>query len=121
MEHWCGALEHQVGYKEDDFSSSHFIQRGLCVLLPTRQVVDQNLSSSSHLDTEAEFRKRFQKMREAMALLAAVAYVDYDAWRYLLEKHCSVDFGAEGEADYEEKIPIRCDDCGSTVHNGHST
>ncbi|KAE9081340.1 hypothetical protein PF010_g8253 [Phytophthora fragariae] len=42
-----------------------------------------------------------------MALLAAVAHVDYAAWRYLLEKHCSVNFGVEGEPVYEKKIPIR--------------
>ncbi|EGZ08246.1 hypothetical protein PHYSODRAFT_348117 [Phytophthora sojae] len=73
--------------REVYFRKSHRIKYEL--IFDDALVVDQNLSSSSHLDTEAEFRKRFQKMREAMALLAAVAYVDYDAWRYLLEKHCS--------------------------------
>lgn len=38
------------------------------------------------------------------ALVAAVAHVDNDAWRYLLENHCLVNFGVEGEAVYEEKI-----------------
>ncbi|KAE9311582.1 hypothetical protein PF008_g20180 [Phytophthora fragariae] len=38
-----------------------------------------------------------KKIREALALVSAVAHVDQSAWRYLLDKYCEVDFRQESE------------------------
>lgn len=45
-------------------------------------------------------------VREALAVLAAVETVEYAGWRFLLEKHCGLDLGEEGEEKYEEQIPV---------------
>ncbi|OWZ21817.1 hypothetical protein PHMEG_0003567 [Phytophthora megakarya] len=56
---------------------------------------------------DKEFQACFHKVREALALLAAVAHVDQEGWRYLLEMHCDVFLGTEGEEVFEETIPAR--------------
>ncbi|KAF4031276.1 hypothetical protein GN244_ATG16920 [Phytophthora infestans] len=43
----------------------------------------------------------FLKVREALALPAAVAHVDQAGWRYLLAEHCDMDLGAEGQEAFE--------------------
>ncbi|KAE9334616.1 hypothetical protein PF008_g13872 [Phytophthora fragariae] len=50
----------------------------------------------------------FDKVREALALLAAVAHVDQLAWKYLLQNHCYVELGGGGEGNFPlEDIPVR--------------
>ncbi|KAG7386889.1 hypothetical protein PHYPSEUDO_015094 [Phytophthora pseudosyringae] len=51
--------------------------------------------------------KRRLEVREALALLAAVAHADQDGWRYLLKMHGGVFFGTEGEEVFEDGIPAR--------------
>ncbi|KAE8875689.1 hypothetical protein PF005_g11341 [Phytophthora fragariae] len=109
---WCDMLKGHVNYMGHECRGSSFMERSLYIELPMRIhterfTEDVDLASLSDTDREVLFRKKFQKSREAMALLAAVAHADYAAWRYLLETHCSVNFGVEGEPIYEKKIPIR--------------
>ncbi|EGZ17064.1 hypothetical protein PHYSODRAFT_300253 [Phytophthora sojae] len=47
---------------------------------------------------EDYFQDKFCQVREALALLAAVAHVDQLAWKYLLKEHCGVRLGKEGSA-----------------------
>ncbi|POM76315.1 Hypothetical protein PHPALM_6457 [Phytophthora palmivora] len=61
--------------------------RVLQVILPTRVGIYGEFK-----DPES-FQIEFQNTREALALLAAVAHVDYHGWKYLLTNHCRVDFG----------------------------
>ncbi|OWZ07966.1 hypothetical protein PHMEG_00019564 [Phytophthora megakarya] len=48
-----------------------------------------------------------QITHEGLKLLAAVAHVDYDSWRYLLVHHCGVNLGHEGEEKFESEILVR--------------
>ncbi|KAL3659619.1 hypothetical protein V7S43_015295 [Phytophthora oleae] len=74
--------------------------RYLQVLVPLRGVTEEDLRFYDGADT-------FQLVLEGLALLAAVATVDYKAWGYLLEKHCAVPLGQEGDELYEDEIPVR--------------
>lgn len=58
-------------------------------------------------DDEAEFRLKVQETREALALLAAVALVDPDGWKYLLRVKCYVKMGKKGEEKYEKEVPVQ--------------
>ncbi|KAJ8524102.1 hypothetical protein ON010_g17016 [Phytophthora cinnamomi] len=105
-------LRDQVCYEASECSWSLFTTRSLNVWLPERdllvaELLGADLSRFSDTDRETLVRKQFQKTREVMALLAAVAHVDYAAWRYLLEKSYLVDFVAEEKQRYEEEVPIR--------------
>ncbi|EGZ08236.1 hypothetical protein PHYSODRAFT_436981, partial [Phytophthora sojae] len=94
---WCDALKSRVTYTGPERGRSLGTSS---VTLPMRE-------EGQDADDEVRFLHEFQKTREAKALLAAAAHMDYDAWRYLLEKNCGVHLGVEGEPLYEEKIPVR--------------
>lgn len=107
---WCQVLQGEVNYMGSECSASPFMERSLCVWLPERDHLEGvtrgvDISDADHEDL---FRKQFQKTREAMALLAAVAHVDYGAWRFLLEKFCGVDFGLKGPNLREENSSSVC-------------
>ncbi|KAF1786285.1 Leucine-rich repeat domain, L domain-like [Phytophthora cactorum] len=53
---------------------------------------------------DGTFQIEFQNTREALALLAAVARVDYHAYKYLLTNHCGVDVGKI--ENFEDKIQV---------------
>ncbi|ETM35272.1 hypothetical protein L914_17791, partial [Phytophthora nicotianae] len=105
---WCVILKGRISFKwprrEEEVWDVK--KRRLEVELPTRQDAQDGSRDFFYL-SEKDFLKALQKFREALALLAAVAHVDQTAWRYLLQFHCSVDLGEEGEEGREENIPAR--------------
>jgi hypothetical protein len=74
------------------------------VELPKRyELSNRRLSESD----EVEFRREMQQVREALALLAAVAQVDREAWKFLLREKCHVKIGKPGEEKYEKDAPVK--------------
>jgi hypothetical protein len=59
------------------------------------------------------FQLKLQNVREALALLTAVAYVDDKAWKYLLRGHCAVTiamrgpWGCKGDEDMAKPLPAK--------------
>ncbi|ETP23968.1 hypothetical protein F441_02983 [Phytophthora nicotianae CJ01A1] len=108
---WCEVLEARVRYvwagREEEVWDVP--KRRLEVKLPTRHEISQSLwaKSKALFSTDEDFQTCFHKVREALALLAAVAHVDQDGWRYLLKIHCGVVLGTEGEEVFDEEIPAR--------------
>jgi hypothetical protein len=90
---WCNILLYRIHFRtlEDvDHAPADLFgapERVLQVILPTRAGI------YGEYKDEATFQLEFQNTREALALLAAVAHVDYQGWKYLLANHCGVDFG----------------------------
>lgn len=96
---WCQMLRGRLDCRSPfNTLSSWNTPNTLDVQMPRR--------SDSDTDTEKQFRAKFTKTREAMALLAAVRYVDYDAWVHLLGKQCGADVGRDGEQKLEN-IPVK--------------
>lgn len=48
-----------------------------------------------------------KKLREALALLMAVAHVDQRAFKHLLTHYCSIRLGRVGDEHFEQEIPPR--------------
>ncbi|OWZ19724.1 hypothetical protein PHMEG_0005977 [Phytophthora megakarya] len=96
---WCDALNKRLDYNHLEYEDDpHGPQRRrLVVTLPMRKFCSD----------EETFRMKFQKVREGLQLLSAVANVDHSAWKYLLSKYCGVDIGKAGEEKFEEEIPAR--------------
>ncbi|KAL3659615.1 hypothetical protein V7S43_015291 [Phytophthora oleae] len=93
---WCRALRHKLEYiPVQQLHHRRYPQ----VLVPLRGVIEEVFNFYDGSDT-------FQLVHEGLTLLAAVAHVDYKAWRYLLEKHCAVPLGQEGDELYEDEIPV---------------
>ncbi|KAL4092687.1 hypothetical protein PRIC1_011678 [Phytophthora ramorum] len=93
---WCNVLQYRIHYRglnDGDGDVWNSQQRALQVILPTRTGI------YGEYKDEATFQMEFQSTREALALLAAVAHVDSDGWKFLLANHCGVDFGADQEED----------------------
>ncbi|KAG7378875.1 hypothetical protein PHYPSEUDO_009411 [Phytophthora pseudosyringae] len=87
---WCDILLYRIHYRalqDDDGGLWSAPPRALQVILPTRAGI------YGEFKDEETFQIEFQNTREALSLLAAVAHVDYHAWKYLLANHCGVDFG----------------------------
>ncbi|KAG7392727.1 hypothetical protein PHYBOEH_006298 [Phytophthora boehmeriae] len=113
---WCAVLKPLIRYSDvhgmtDVWDACEYLE----VALPRRELKARrsHLDNSSGSDEgkasdseEKEFLIAFQKVREALALLAAVEHVDEDAWKHLLTTYCKVDMGREGEEKYE-KVPVR--------------
>lgn len=60
-----------------------------------------------HQDDGDVLLQKFRKARDTLALLAAVERVDYAGWKFLLTQYGGVTFGKEGEALFEEEVPVR--------------
>ncbi|KAJ8544627.1 hypothetical protein ON010_g11640 [Phytophthora cinnamomi] len=90
---WCSALRGNFSYGR----------------LPNIGVFNQpNLQLYLYMsDDKLNREKKIQDMREALALLATVAHVDYAGWRFILERYCDLSLGEEGDAQYEEVIPAQ--------------
>ncbi|GMF23870.1 unnamed protein product [Phytophthora lilii] len=115
---WCATLKGRFSYSPPDQEGElwNTRKRALIVSLPRRGRLDEE---NYELDPEEEskFKKEFQRVQEALALLSVVAHFDYDAWRYLLEEHCGLyvaqprgdyrTFGQKTEARYGDEIPAR--------------
>ncbi|KAJ8574753.1 hypothetical protein ON010_g4460 [Phytophthora cinnamomi] len=108
---WCKALEGRVHYawaeREEEVWDAP--KRRLEVELPTRKEVHRHYWEEPRplYSDEKAFQKGYQKLQEALALLSAVAHVDQEGWRYLLNVHCYTEIGIEGQEVYEEEIPVR--------------
>ncbi|KAL3670235.1 hypothetical protein V7S43_004548 [Phytophthora oleae] len=107
---WCKVLDTRISYvwpiREEEIWSTP--RRRLEVYLPTRHDTTESfwVAPKPLYSNDAEFKTCFQKAREALALLAAVAHVSQEGWIYLLTEHCSVDLGDEGEEGSRgENIP----------------
>ncbi|KAE8990896.1 hypothetical protein PF002_g20994 [Phytophthora fragariae] len=109
---WCAWVRTRIAYnwsvrEEEVWASPH---RRLEVELPTRRDASTDRESGKkevHYQDFHIFEIHFRKIRETLGLLAAVAHVDQKALRYLLENHCGVKLGKEGEEVFEEEIPVR--------------
>ncbi|KAG7381438.1 hypothetical protein PHYPSEUDO_006016 [Phytophthora pseudosyringae] len=101
---WCVFVEDKIDYKwpkrEEDYWAEP--RRRLEVYLPTRG--DTNWGEPIYPNDQA-FLTHLRKIREALALLAAVAHFDPTAWKCILELYCDVEFGEVGEELFEELVP----------------
>ncbi|KAE9089117.1 hypothetical protein PF005_g19761 [Phytophthora fragariae] len=108
---WCKVLENRIHYvwAEREEEVWDVPKRRLEVELPTRNEVYRHLWEEPQplYSNEKEFQAGYQKVQEALALLSAVAHVDQEGWRYLLNVHCYAEIGIEGQEVYEEEIPAR--------------
>ncbi|GMF51452.1 unnamed protein product [Phytophthora fragariaefolia] len=91
---WCSVLQYRVSCRALGDAPG----RALHVLLPRRAGV------YGELKDERTFQIEFQNTREALSLLAAVAYVDHTAWQFLLVKYCGV---ARGDEMFDSKCSVR--------------
>ncbi|EGZ08159.1 hypothetical protein PHYSODRAFT_340000 [Phytophthora sojae] len=96
---WCEALNRRFDFNGTEYEDTDrdAQTRRLRVTLPSRRFC---------ADQES-FKTKFQQVREALALLSAVARVDHAAWKFLLSSYCGVDLGKEGSEIFEEEIPAR--------------
>lgn len=62
---------------------------------------------SSDSEDEAAFRRRFQEVREALALLVAVEHAVYDAYDHIFTEKCEVYHGRYGEEISEVSIAVK--------------
>ncbi|ETI48398.1 hypothetical protein F443_07572 [Phytophthora nicotianae P1569] len=106
---WCQVLQRRISYVWPLLEEEVWViqRRRLEVYLPTRHDVTESFweAPQSHYCNDQDFQSCFQKVREALAILAAVAHVDQVGWRYLLAEHCDVDLGIEGQEVFEEDLP----------------
>ncbi|KAL3664414.1 hypothetical protein V7S43_010737 [Phytophthora oleae] len=100
---WCNVLLYRIHHRvleEDTSDAWRAPSCALQVILPTRAGI-----YGEYRDDQT-FQIEFQNTREALALLAAVAHVDFDAWRYLLSTYCGLDSTGQIEAA-DADIPVR--------------
>ncbi|KAL3664400.1 hypothetical protein V7S43_010723 [Phytophthora oleae] len=77
--------------------------------MPTRREVDYEFWEERRplFSSDKAFQTAFNKTREALALLAAVAHVDQEGWKYLLKTHCNIFDGPDGAEMFEEDLPAQ--------------
>ncbi|KAK1942846.1 hypothetical protein P3T76_005483 [Phytophthora citrophthora] len=95
---WCEQLKGKLGY------GRLAVKGGLWAVERHSLHVTIRRDNST---VEEEFQDKLVKIRETLALLAAVEYVDYPAWRYLLTVLCGIDVGKEGEEKFDSQIPVK--------------
>ncbi|KAE9043664.1 hypothetical protein PR002_g3225 [Phytophthora rubi] len=72
------------------------------VSLPSRPYSGNRLEKD-----QATFRKEFQEVQEGLVSLAAVAYIDYPAYRYLISDHVGVMLGNPGEELFAAVVKVK--------------
>ncbi|KAG6958905.1 hypothetical protein JG688_00010319 [Phytophthora aleatoria] len=95
---WCNVLLYHIHYRALDDDNDGDVWSALQVILPTRTDI------YGEYKDDGTFQIEFQNTREALAVLAAVARVDYHAYKYLLTNHCGVDVGKI--ENVEDKIQV---------------
>ncbi|KAG2805649.1 hypothetical protein PC116_g15055 [Phytophthora cactorum] len=95
---WCNVLLYHIHYRALEDDNDGDVWSALQVILPTRTDI------YGEYKDDGTFQIEFQNTREALALLAAVARVDYHAYKYLLTNHCGVDVGKI--ENFEDKIQV---------------
>ncbi|RLN84999.1 hypothetical protein BBJ28_00010902 [Nothophytophthora sp. Chile5] len=116
MRPWCQHMLDRLYYAEENpLTSSGVILYYLAVGLPT-------IRRSDDIDT---IMGSTRKLREAVALLAAVAHVDHTAWKRLLLDDCHLDVGTEeevfmGDIPPRFQLTLDCDgpDSGDVIPHG---
>jgi hypothetical protein len=103
MTAWLEILDRRIKYKqvahEEEVWEAE--KRVLEVTLPCK------LSSKYECYTQGEFLYDLQEVREALALVAAVAHIDQEAWKFLLNKIWGVKLGKAKSEELEQDIPAR--------------
>ncbi|KAG6623588.1 uncharacterized protein IUM83_01999 [Phytophthora cinnamomi] len=108
---WCTVLRNRISYRwaEREEEVWDVRRRRLEVYLPTcRDTIEYAGMDFPRYFGEhgaQRFRIFYRKIREALALLSAVAHVDQSAWKILLQEECNVDLGEAGEEFAEKDIP----------------
>ncbi|OWZ19723.1 hypothetical protein PHMEG_0005976 [Phytophthora megakarya] len=106
---WCALLKKRISYtwpgREEEMWDLQ--KRQLSVSLPTHFDASDSEESEEDLfffdeEDDDNFRRKFQNLREALALLSAVAHVDQSAWKYLLTTYCGLKFDNE-----DDEIPAQ--------------
>ncbi|ETK94043.1 hypothetical protein L915_02847, partial [Phytophthora nicotianae] len=98
---WTAVLRKQLRHCASKTQDGIFgtPQLFLSVVIPNESVQqdteDQNVSEDA------------QSTHEGLKLLAAVAHVSYDAWRYFLTHYCGVVLGYEGDETFEAGILVQ--------------
>ncbi|KAE8978372.1 hypothetical protein PR003_g25806 [Phytophthora rubi] len=93
---WCQALAHKIQY-------APFRCEGACSWDSRGRQLQVALGSPRDAYEPSEL----VRVREALALLAAVAHVDHAAWKYLLLAHCKLNWWREGEENLSPQLPAR--------------
>ncbi|OWZ18508.1 hypothetical protein PHMEG_0007383, partial [Phytophthora megakarya] len=108
---WCEAVKRLITYKRVERDWDVWDERRffLEVKLPMRCALTEDEDGNEfefdmEWSGEDTFKAKFRHVREALALLAAVAHVDQKAWKYLLTRHCGVVLGREGDAKFEQDV-----------------
>ncbi|KAG3010133.1 hypothetical protein JG687_00014087 [Phytophthora cactorum] len=104
---WCQVLQrnvHYTGFKCEGTGKESWESkaRSLQVTLPKR-----NDYLRPHLQHEATYQLELVKIREALAILAAVARVDHFGWKWLLATQCQLNWWKQGEENFPEHLPAR--------------
>ncbi|OWY93714.1 hypothetical protein PHMEG_00036791 [Phytophthora megakarya] len=99
---WCAFLKGRIKYFILECAEKYIdtIKKHLQVTLRSRYEVedtDENTPENKfQVSNEEDFQSQLVKIREAPAVLAAVAHFDDQAWKYLLQRFCDVKFGQLG-------------------------
>ncbi|OWZ04801.1 LOW QUALITY PROTEIN: hypothetical protein PHMEG_00023232 [Phytophthora megakarya] len=103
---WCAVLRGRISYRPfvRPKESADLPKRDLFVRLPTRFNVktDTDGGGAPSYYNDAAFYGHLEQIRDALALLAAVAQIDESGWKFLLEKKYGVKLGKSGQHVYEE-------------------
>ncbi|GMF22018.1 unnamed protein product [Phytophthora lilii] len=100
---WVKELDRQVKYEqiarpEEVWDAE---KRVLKVTLPAKN------SNQYERYTVDQFFHELRRFREALALLAAVAHMDEEGWKFLLGKIWGIKLGKNGSEELEREIPAR--------------
>ncbi|EGZ23602.1 hypothetical protein PHYSODRAFT_295929 [Phytophthora sojae] len=101
---WCQALAHKVQYTR--FRCEGSGREGEPVWESKGRQLQVAVGSQRHAQ-DAYIPSELVRVREALALLAAVAHVDHEAWKYLLHAHCKLNWWRDGEENLPERLPAR--------------
>ncbi|KAE9298090.1 hypothetical protein PR003_g23332 [Phytophthora rubi] len=92
---WCSELKGFINLTDLDYEEELWRQQYcLEVTFPRR----------SSFNTDSEFQPKFQERREALALVSAVAHVDYGAWEFLLAEYCGVKLPRDGDSGSDNDV-----------------
>ncbi|ETL47419.1 hypothetical protein F441_03458, partial [Phytophthora nicotianae CJ01A1] len=104
---WCQVLQrnvHYTGFKCEGTGKEVWESktRALQVTLPKR-----NDYLRPQLQHDATYQLELVKIRETLAILAAVAHVDPFAFKWLLVTQCQLNWWKQGEENLPEQLPAR--------------
>ncbi|OWZ03849.1 hypothetical protein PHMEG_00024352 [Phytophthora megakarya] len=82
---WCEILKHHIQNSDYEETEEYDWSKEALVLTVNISISDTEVENEIN-----NFRQEFQRVQEAVALLAAMRHVDYNAFFYLLLKHCEL-------------------------------